>query len=192
MRLERRGVAKMGAKAFTLTRLTPAEVAARPRHRFGAQAAAIQGCTFRRDDKLFTVHNVHIRPGSKTEHAVYARNMPRALARDEQKGPLEAVCEIFDPSEVLHRVCAFDRDQLPVNMRVQVPLTATAGQPPPPPRQPPPTPLRSPQQRTPQLPRPLERAPRQMTFDQPSQLARPLFSPHPQPRQPVPPQTGHI
>ena len=82
MRLERRGVAKMGAKAFTLTGLTPAEVAARPRHRFGAQAAATQGCTFRRDDKLFTVHDVHICPGSKTELAVYARNMSRALSHN--------------------------------------------------------------------------------------------------------------
>ena len=161
MRLERRGVTKMGAKAFTLTRLiTPAEVAAWPRHRFGAKAAAIQGCTFRRGDKLFTVHDVHIRPGSKTEHAVYARNMSRALSHDEQQGPLEAVCDIFDPSEVLRRICAFDRDQLPVNMRVQLPPTATAGQPPPPPPQPPPptpTPLQSLQQRTPQQPRPPER-----------------------------------
>ena len=54
MRLaEGRGVAKMGAQAFTLTRLTSAEVAARPRHRFGPQAGAMQGCIFRRDDKLF-------------------------------------------------------------------------------------------------------------------------------------------
>ena len=101
-------------------------------HRFGSQAVAIQGCTFRRDDQLFTVHDVHIRPGSKTEHTVYARNMSRALSHDEQKGPLEAVCDIFDRSEVLHRICAFDRDQLPGNMRVPVPPTATAGQPPPP------------------------------------------------------------
>ena len=74
---------------------------------------AIQGCTFRRDDTLLTVHDVHIRPGSKTQHAIYARNMSRALTHDEQKGPLEAVCEIFDPSEVLRRVCSFDRNQLP-------------------------------------------------------------------------------
>ena len=64
MSLERRGVANMGARALTLAHLTPAEVAARPRHRFGSQAVAIQGCTFKRDDKLFTVHDVHIRPGS--------------------------------------------------------------------------------------------------------------------------------
>ena len=64
MRLERRGMAKMGAQALMLSRLTPAEVAARPRHRFGPQAEAIQGCTYRRDDTLFTVDDVHIRPGS--------------------------------------------------------------------------------------------------------------------------------
>ena len=90
MRLERRDLAKMGTQAFTLTCLTAntrEKVAATPRHRFGSHAAAIQGCTFRRDDKLFTVHDVHIRQGSKTEHAIYARNMSRALTRDEQKGP---------------------------------------------------------------------------------------------------------
>ena len=86
MRLERRGVAKMGAQAFTLKCLTPAEVAARPRHRFGSQAVAIQGCTFRQDDTLFTVHEVHIPPGSETQHAFYARNMSRALTRNEHAG----------------------------------------------------------------------------------------------------------
>ena len=65
MRLERRGVAKMGAQAFTLTRLTPAEVAAMPRLRFGSQAEATQGCTFRQDDALFTVHDAHLCLGSK-------------------------------------------------------------------------------------------------------------------------------
>ena len=41
MRLERRGVADMGAAAFTLRRLAPAEVVARPRHRFGPEAIAL-------------------------------------------------------------------------------------------------------------------------------------------------------
>ena len=68
----------------------------------------------------------YLSAGSKIEHAVYARNMSRALSHDEQQGPLEAVCNIFDPSEVLRRSCAFDRDQLPENMRVPVPPTATA------------------------------------------------------------------
>jgi hypothetical protein len=50
----------------------------------------MQGCTFKMDDKLFTVHDVHLRPGSKTEHAAYARNVSVALTRDEQEGPLNA------------------------------------------------------------------------------------------------------
>ena len=49
----------MGAQALTLTHLTPAEVEARPRHQFGSQAVAIQGCTSGQDDKLLSVHDVH-------------------------------------------------------------------------------------------------------------------------------------
>ena len=81
MRLERRGVAKMGAQAFTLTNLTLVLSASRGNAGLYLQVGR---------QALHCAYDVHIRPESKTaELAVYARDMSRAVSREEQVRPLE-------------------------------------------------------------------------------------------------------